>query len=145
MAKVTKRTGKRRLLKLAALLETDAKDKKGCKFDLERVGQTAGGEIGLNCGTTACAMGLASISGAFKRQGLSYKVDGYQIWNMINKKVLDYDKAAMRIFGVTNVEAHNLFDPLYYPDSIRKGADAELYVANRIRKFVDGMLLRQVE
>src|SRR4051812_18831228 len=84
--------GRRRLLKLADLLEADAKNKKGVKFDLEVIAQRSvpntdvyGFEdsdflpddtVPIDCGTTACAFGLAALSGVFRRQGLSYTIDG---------------------------------------------------------------------
>ena len=67
---------KRRLLKLAAMLQADAKNKKGIQFDIGTVGRPstdiftpfdASKPIPLDCGTTACAMGLAVISGEFKK------------------------------------------------------------------------------
>lgn len=77
------RTGKRRALKLADLLEKDAKNKKGIRFDLSTVFTATALEEGkdipsdyvpeVSCGTTACAMGLAAISGEFKRAGLSFQ------------------------------------------------------------------------
>ena len=64
---------KRRLLKLADLLEADAKNKRGLQFNLSEWGTSLdyGSPASISCGTTACAMGLAVLSGAFKRAGLS--------------------------------------------------------------------------
>ena len=123
MAKVSKRIGNRRLLKLADMLEADAKNKKGIKFDLRIVGQVSDinqyyntskkFEPKLDCGTSACAMGLAAISGKFKRAGLSYRVRNYSINMTVNNRIVYFDDAAMRIFGITWKEANYLFNSYY--------------------------------
>jgi hypothetical protein len=60
---------KKRLLKLADLLEADAKNRKGIKFDLGTVAMSSAedgnfikGELepSVSCNTVACAMGLAA-------------------------------------------------------------------------------------
>lgn len=142
---------KKRLLKLADLLEADAKNKKGIKFDLGVVGCTSEWLEGeeefvpaLDCGTTACAMGLAAISGAFKRSaGLSYKIDFLsEVETTINGRRVDYDVAAMKVFDISQEAAHLLFSPSYYCGStwndVPTGADGERRVAKRIRDFVAG-------
>lgn len=137
---------KRRLLKLADLLEADAKNKKGMKFDLHVVGYAndaeAGGTAELNCGTKACAMGLAAMSGAFKRQGLSYKITNGWLNNIettVDGRRRDYDRAAMQIFDIDYVTANFLFTPSFYPSEMDKsGGKAERFVAKRIRDFVAG-------
>lgn len=133
---------KARLLKLADLLETDAKNKKGMRFDLGTVGQasvpdSAAFAPALDCGTTACAMGLAAVSGAFKRSaGLSFTIRfGDQIRCTINGRQRDYDDAAMKIFGITRDDAYFLFSPSDYEVTPR-GAAGERFVAKRIRAFV---------
>lgn len=135
---------KRRLLKLAGMLEADAVNKKGMRFDLSTVGQPSDWHADefvpkLDCGTTACAMGLAAISGAFKRAGLSYKVVGRDINTTMNGRGLGYDRAAMKLFDISMVEADFLFTPnnYYYCGRIT-GADGERKVAKRIRDFVAG-------
>lgn len=136
---------KRRLLKLADLLEADAKNKAGVKFNLGTVidvdaAPEKGKPVELNCGTSACAMGLAAISGEFKRHGLSYKIltNGI-VETTIDGRVRRYDRAAMTIFGISMDEADFLFTPSFYPcDMDLRGAAAERYVAKRIRDFVAG-------
>ena len=54
---------KKRLLKLADLLEADAKNKKGIKFDYWATANLADPKEPISCGTSACAMGLAALSG----------------------------------------------------------------------------------
>lgn len=136
---------KRRLLKLADLLEADAKNKKGMRFDLNIVGFSYDveetGAVRLDCSTAACAMGLASLSGAFKRAGLSYVYTGGWLNNIsttINGRKVMYDRAAMRIFGISLRQADFLFTPSFYPDDKLTGAIGERFVAKRIRDFVAG-------
>lgn len=139
---------KRRLLKLADLLEADARKKRGIKFDLGvvvNVGKVGPNkEVKLDCGTTACAMGLAAISGAFARQGLSYKVESDELWpsdatifTTINGRKREYDRAAMKVFDITFKQATFLFTPSTYENTPR-GAAGERFVAQRIRNFVAG-------
>lgn len=137
---------KRRLLKLADLLEADAKNRKGIKFDLCYVGApSAGGTYAekvapLDCGTTACAMGLAAISGAFRRAGLSYRIKpgDAEIRTTINGRSVGFIQAAKRTFGITEKAAWWLFMPGAYPYGLTTGAAGERYVAKRIRDFVAG-------
>lgn len=136
-------TGRRRLLKLARLLEVDARKKKGIKFDLDTFGHRAGKKPSVDCGTTACAMGLAALSGAFKRQGLKANIDQefysgktmYLVTPAIGPHT-DFN-AAKKLFHIRSEEALWLFSPDYY-NSPKKGASGELAVAKRIRDFVSG-------
>lgn len=137
---------KKRLLKLADLLEADAKNKHGIKFNLDNWAADGDGDarafydvdvIPVNCNTQACAVGLACISGAFKRSGLGYDIaysgalvpsfEGLQQWD-----------AVQSFFGLTTDEAGLLFSSDKYPTKKTKGAAAERYVAKRIRDFVAG-------
>lgn len=139
---------KRRLLKLADLLEADAANKKGVKFDLGEWATKAGGRgfdskdepVPVSCHTSACAMGLAAISGAFKRAGLSYEFT-YSSWHSSYVLVPTFDgeggfDAASKLFDIDWNTARHLFDPQYYRKT--KGAVAERAVARRIRKLVAG-------
>lgn len=138
---------KRRLLKLAHLLESDAKNKKGIKFNLGVLGFAAFDDdknAKLDCGGSGCAMGLAAMSGAFKREGLSYKATGglmNNIKTMLNGRSLLYDTAAMRLFDISRSQANFLFTPSFYPRNKLKGAIGERYVAKRIRDFVAGKVV----
>jgi hypothetical protein len=142
---------KRRLLKLADLLEADAKNKTGVKFNLGTVVEPSrrlsldARAVPVSCGTQACAMGLAAITGAFKRAGLSYRVDPqYDIGRVYIETTMygedtEYDDAAMELFDITCDEANFLFTPSCYPDRAPKtGSRGELLVAKRIRDFVAG-------
>jgi hypothetical protein len=142
--KVDRRTGNRRLLKLAALLLADAKNKKGIKFDIGTVGRVADStkeEVPLDCGTTACAMGLAAISGVFKKQGLTarfYPEESNQLWCAWNGRIRDYDRTAISLFGITQDQANYLFSPWSYPFNRRIGAAGEKEVVRRIHRVVEG-------
>lgn len=146
-----KRMNKKRLLKLAALLERDAADPQGVRFDLNQWASPAGvsfferksDEVPVSCGTSACAMGLAAISGEFKRAGLSYHFDGSRAVGYLliptlkhpgQRTKIGFDAAA-ELFGVSPEVSEFLFDPTYY--RCKTGAAAELDVAKRIRELVE--------
>lgn len=141
---------KRRLLKLAAMLQADAKNKKGIQFDIGTVGRPsalgtffeARKPVVLDCGTTACAMGLAALSGEFKKAGLTYKIDKGWLQQQIMLKwkgrELDYDKAAMNLFNITTDQANYLFSPWTYPWAKRTGAKGEREVVRRIKRVIAG-------
>lgn len=133
---------KKRLLKLADLLEADANNKKGMKFDLGTVGAPVSGmtnesEVGLNCGTVGCAIGLACISGAFKRAGLGYQLGTHEIWPTF-KGQMGFDLASTRVFDLTVEQSDWLFMPEGYDFKAPRGARGERLVAKRIRDFVAG-------
>lgn len=136
---------KQRLLKLADLLDADAANKKGIKFDLQS--WAADGETGnrdftgvtdipVNCSTAACAVGLACLSGAFAGSGLGYEIawDGALIPTFGEER--DW-YAVERFFGLSEQYATYLFMASEYPKSKRTRAAGERYVAKRIRKFVE--------
>lgn len=142
------KTGKRRLLKLADLLVKDTKNKKGIKFDLStwarpsRKRRSSDFELSVDCGTTACAVGLACVSGAFKRSGLGYETNG--LWTGDEFRIIpvfqhhrNFD-AVERFFDISDFEAEFLFINYKYPKKLRKGAKGERAVAKRIREFVAG-------
>lgn len=144
---------KRRLLKLAELLEKDARNKKGVKFDLETWAAPSGSrpwerswdrrepEIEVGCGTSACAVGLACISGAFKRAGLTfgYKKSFGGGFHLVPKFNGSREfRAVERFFEVGAPEAKFLFAADEYPENKLTGAIGERYVAKRIRDFVAG-------
>jgi hypothetical protein len=136
-----------RLLKLADLLEADAANPQGVKFDLAAwaVNLNDSGnsydnhfvqgqdEIPVDCGTAACAFGLAAISGAFADEGLTYMIDRSNNLYPQYKEATGFD-AATKFFDIDMNTASALFEPANY--DIRKGADAELEVAGRIRELV---------
>lgn len=133
---------RRRLLKLADLLEADAKNKNGIKFDLGTWGASSeiNEPVGVRCGTTACAMGLATISGAFKRAGLVNRYGQFS-WAIMPSMVgsgAEGLEAATELFDIDYDAANFLFIDDSYPRNKTEGAAAERFVAKRIRDFVAG-------
>jgi hypothetical protein len=131
---------KRRLLKLADLLETDAKNRKGIRFDLSTWGNVeAADKPVLSCNTTACAMGLAAISGIFKKQGLDYELTPSGNIAIHVKGAYGGFSAAAELFSISHDESDWLFDyPSYGEAATLTGAKGERMVAKRIRDFVAG-------
>lgn len=127
------------LLKLADLLEADAKNKRGVKFDLYTWGHFRTSKVPKNpvtCGTTACAMGLAAISGKFSSDGLRYKKsDERHIYISFRNQIGGID-SAVALFGISNEQAQFLFLPRSYEGGSRRGAAGERRVAKRIRELV---------
>lgn len=138
-----------RLLKLASLLDANADNPTGVKFSLHTWGEidqldfekTPEGNIPLDCGTTACAIGLACISGAFADDGLTFRLTSksHGMGNNFSPLYQEHREfAAVReFFGLKFEDAHYLFLDDSYPADFRKGAVGERAVAKRIRDFVE--------
>lgn len=134
---------KKRLLKLADLLEQDAKNKKGIKFDMRTWGMAVDEEtVGHSCGTVACAMGLAVVSGIFKEDGLCNAYGEVHLGKTFATHIMPkfaghtgFDAAAL-LFGIHIQDAHHLFSDGAYEGEVT-GAKGERRVAERIRKFVE--------
>jgi len=122
---------KRRLLKLADLLEADAKNKKGIKFDMTHWAYIGNSAKPISCDTSACAMGLAALSGEYKRAGLGWKLDKYGYFKITMNGRGWALTAAMRLFGISRKQAEYLFC-----ESSEEGAEGERHVAKFIRRFV---------
>lgn len=129
---------KRRLLKLADLLDADAKRKRGVKFDTGTWGHTDSAPVAMDCGTHACALGLAVLSGAFKRAGLyNANPDCRDLepgFRRLGKPPVCGHEAAMALFEIDAGASVYLFGSMSYFK--RTGAVAERAVAKRIRAFV---------
>lgn len=132
---------KERLLKLSELLEKDANNPRGVKFDLSNWGLVGDETKLLTCRTTACAMGLAAISGVFAKDGLSYRIttSGFIVVHINDSRNVGVDgfEAAEILFGIDYDTAAWLFDTPGY-SSVATGARGERKVAKRIRDFVAG-------
>jgi hypothetical protein len=139
---------KRRLRRLIKLLEWDVNNKEGVQFDLNTVAHPTNypmisfvgkREIPINCGTTACAMGLAAISGEFNKEGLGFTVCNTSRLDIKWKgKFSSYYESAQWLFGITESQALYLFSPSSYPESKQKGAVAERFVIRRIKNVIEG-------
>jgi len=144
----------KRLLKLADLLEADADNPEGIKFNMGTWGQAEEGtKLALSCGTEACAMGVAALSKAFHKQGLRYKTTKIieydrrgKVHHIVELEIYHVDAlhdddpilAAAHLFGISQNEANKLFMPS--GDSPNKGKRAEKKVASKIRAFVTSKL-----
>jgi len=119
---------KERLLHLAEILESDASNPTGIKFDLAIWGVGAGE---MDCGTKGCAVGLACLHPDFKAQGLRMgrsepMFDGYQGWEAVDE-----------FFGTDHLQSTLLFSDDSYADAglPTEGAEGERAVARRIREM----------
>lgn len=116
--------------KLKEMLEVDAADPKGMKFDICFLGITED-RVARDCGTTGCAMGLAAISGKIPRLG--FEMAGTEIATTIDGTREYYLDAAKIVFGFEyDRVARILFSPGYYSWDKREGAAGELEVAKRV-------------
>lgn len=127
------------LLKLADMLEADAANPSGLKFDMHNWGMTQawGDQPELSCGTTGCAFGLAAISDQF--EGLTFSMSGNYMHPQFRRAdgvMLEDYEAAKELFDITVEQSHQLFCPDYYPSDKLEGADSEKFVAARIRQLV---------
>lgn len=159
-----------RLLRLSDLLDRDAANEKGVKFDLgtwadksDHSNWLENSPVPVDCGTTACAMGLAAISGEFAKEGLIAHFEPVAPWNNVPYGpplhytlypmivTTDYRgiarncsgfEAAEKLFNITEDDAHYLFDSDSYEGTPR-GAEGERFVAQRIRDFTEGKIDEQ--
>lgn len=145
---------KDRLLRLADLLEANANNPTGAKFDLgvwaakdgygsdltfEEIKDFRIGEgvdvVPVDCGTVVCAVGLAAISGVFKDEGLGWKISASELVPTFE----DHDgfDAVNEFFDLTYDQSEFLFSGHNYELNERKGKVGELAVTERIREFVN--------
>lgn len=135
------------LLKLADLLQEDAKNPTGIKFDLSHWGEGDGANP-VSCGTVGCAMGLAVASNTFTANGLR----GYRAGDSLKPRwasdpygMHGFD-AIQKLFSISNRAAFWLFSNHIwngrdYINAYRGstiGAEGEMKVARRIRAYVAG-------
>jgi hypothetical protein len=142
---------KDRLLRLATLLKSDAKNPQGVMFNLNYWAQDISDssksragfpletqQVSINCSTQACAFGLAAISGIFADEGLTYELRPNHAYNA--KLLVPGFRgefgfhAAAKFFEIDMETARLIFDGSYYEDTF--GIAAELAVAKRIHKIV---------
>ena len=126
------------LLQLADLLESNSNNPKGAKFYFMDFGFTEeeGVAPGLDCGTTACAVGLAAISGLFPRLGFAHDAHEYTINITLDGVHEDGFKAAQEAFEISYDDSCFLFANV--PLKTQRGADAERELAQVIRWFAGG-------
>lgn len=127
-----------RLERLAVLLDQHVERPGANEFDLSEWGIIAtrrGGFLWLKqveCGTCACAVGLACLSGAFIEDGLRHIKDGSHIDPLYAG--LNGYAAVRAFFGLTKDQALTLFNAGHY--EISAGPIAAAAVAHRIRQLV---------
>ena len=138
--------GKDRLTRLVKLLRANADNPKGVKFDMSSWtwGSTQLDQdrnIPLDCRTSACAFGLAALSGEFRADGLEatvYLSGSVEVTFSPNGEPLEGFGAAAAFFEINNGMAQYLFDPEAYAEDVPiVGAQGERYVAARIEQFVN--------
>lgn len=147
------------LLRGAEVLEADANNPEGIKFDLgtwaadARVDLASGyldratknkykykedEVVPVNCGTQACAFGLFALSGAFKEEGLSYIIIAGTLRPVLKRgqnTFYEWD-AVNELFNIEDGQSQRLFSAVNYNPDQRQGATAELAVAARIRQLI---------
>lgn len=141
------------LIKGAEVLEADAVNPEGIKFNLSTWASDARIDLAtaysdpstrqyyykdaevvpVNCGTQACAMGLFAISETFKDEGLSYETVGGKLRPILKQGILTYRdwEAVTHLFDINTSDSWRLFSSEYYDR--RTGAPAEMEVAARMR------------
>lgn len=121
------------LLRLVKLLERDANDAAGVQFDMNIWGKIKDQANPISCGTQACAMGLAALSGEFAEEGLTAYFTGEDgmifHWHGIPTDPL---VIATNLFGISITESYALF----LGECWLRGKEGELAKANQIRQFV---------
>jgi len=138
---------KRRALKrLVKLLRKDADNPEGIQFDMGTWGRIEDKKNVLSCGTTACGMGLAALSGKFSFEAILRKVwnddtQSYEPYRILamrrvgERKETDPITLAEETFGLGSTLAMEMFIPS--PGFPSDGRAGELSLANRIEKFIE--------
>ena len=139
MKQVSRHTGNRRLLKLAAFLDTVPPS----RFDYNQwVGEDWRGDPALSCGTSACALGWATTMPTFRRLGLALRrVHGLGTAEVVMPRVRvprTFDRSfttGAKLFGISYDESRYLFSTL---GDARKAWEVWTPndVAEKIRRFV---------
>jgi hypothetical protein len=127
-------THARRLLKGADLLVADAKRPDGIQFDMSTYGRTTSPEAPHSCGTTACAMGLFGLSGAFKRAGFEVTLIERNGNYTLRPRGGSFAECGMALFGLN----YDTYASIFASDDESghwTGAEGELKMAHRLRHF----------
>jgi hypothetical protein len=126
---------KERLLRLADLLEKNA-EKGVVRFDMCSWASFSDPKKPVSCGTSVCALGLAALSGAFRKDGLGYIItrSGNMLFYWDGKETDGYT-AAQKLFRIDWRLAYGLFEPRGN-SAADVGKKAELRKAREIREVV---------
>lgn len=100
--------------------------------------------IPMTCNTFACALGLAAIYPEFQKQGLNYTFLYGGPDAMIGAMIPTFEgdtgwNAGAKFFDIAQDDSRYFFDPDCY-DSVPREAEGELFVAQRIENFIDGII-----
>jgi hypothetical protein len=137
-----RRMNRERLTRLAVLLE-DYRDSDSPRFDLQGWGKfktQRGGFLWLgerSCNTAACAIGLASGSGVFADDGLSWEMDKENGELTPTFRDLQGWSAVKSFFDLDQAQAVGLFAEHSY--EITEGEASAKAVAARIRQLIAGL------
>lgn len=137
---------RRALEKMRDLLREDAARDDGVKFDLNTWARPSNGifleedEPSMGCGTTACAVGLAALSGRFR--GLSLIRGRFGVGLVPLLKVKGHElstgwSAVERLFGIDEPTTNWVFDQAFYGPQHKTRAKGELEVAARIDDLLE--------
>lgn len=127
-------TGFQRRALLAEELEKNAANPRGMKFDLSTwFGDKENMSMAPDCGTVGCAVGLACLMPEFKKEGLTVEFGTFAMCPRYRKQS-GWD-AVEAFFGLNYDDSEHLFSVDAYEDGPTTGAEAELRVAKRLRKY----------
>lgn len=101
----------------------------------------------VNCGTEACAIGVAVLSGVFKAEGFTYTAEKFKSYRgSITDLTPVYSapsgmrylgwEAVNEFFELKDDQAHNLFAKVAYEEGESLGPDALRAVATRINDML---------
>jgi len=131
---------------LECLLREDASNKTGARFDLRKwiapYSEQGEGDTkrekwkpALDCGTAACAIGLAMMHPWFNERGFHFNLHNIPAYTNENNLTYVQWNAICEFFDIYLHEAEYLFSANNYGRHM--GTYAEISVADRIRKFTN--------
>ena len=126
----------------AAELERDTPPVDLPKFDLALWGCAVNSRPKMDCGTQACAIGLACLSDAFAGEGFTYRADGMGLIPVLIgphcHEVETGWNAVEEFFGISPLTARKLFGKDWYSNGPTDGPLAARRVASRITRLLNG-------
>lgn len=130
---------KQALLKGAKMLDENARNFEGVRFDLYFWGHVHNRRKKLSCSTSACAMGLFALSREFKRLKARILATGSVMIVWGKNSDPDYTTsgiaAATALFDIPRSHAEALFIGISLPN-FGRGAKAERGLARGLRAYV---------
>jgi hypothetical protein len=132
-----------RLQTLMDLLKEDASDPNGIQFNIKIWANNPDETPRRDCGTQACALGLAAVSGRFPDLRLKKDYPSYQFMPIYNNQ--NGLKAAMELFDLKINEAEFIFSSWGYRERFSWGSAAEHEVIQRIQDLINNGLVNAVK